>query len=99
MASPNPAWRPRTIRRFVKNFDSGAGTILVVTDLGPGYLKAIGNPGGEHALACEWVGTQLAGWFGLPIFDFCLIDVTDEIDIPFFKGGQAKPGPAFITRA
>jgi hypothetical protein len=73
--------------------------MLVATDAGDAYLKAMGNPAGEHALACEWVGTQLAAWFELPTFDFAIIEVTDVPELPFAKGGVAKPGPAFITRA
>jgi hypothetical protein len=57
------------------------------------------NPAGEHALACELVGTQLAGWFGLPIFDFAIVQVTEVDELPFDNGGFAHPGPAFITRA
>lgn len=50
-------------------------------------------------LACEWVGTLLARWLGLPTFD-CAILVLDELDeVPFEGGGQAQPGPAFVTRA
>jgi hypothetical protein len=59
----------------------------------------MGNVGGEHCLACEWVATHLARWFKLPTFDFALIEVTDLDEIPLFRGGQAQPGPAFITRA
>jgi hypothetical protein len=70
----------------------------VETDQGEGYLKAIGNPGGEHCIACEYVGTQLARWFCLPTFDFALVNVSDVDMLPFSKGGNAKPGPAFITR-
>ena len=73
--------------------------MLVRTDIGDGYLKAMGNPAGEHALACELVGTQLAAWFGLPVFDFAIIQVTEADELPFAKGGFAAPGPAFITRA
>ena len=69
------------------------------TDAGPGYLKALGSPEGPHVLACEWVGTQLAKRLGLSTFDFALIAVTAEDEIPFAKGGQAESGPAFITRA
>ena len=58
----------------------------------------MGNPEGPHVLACEWVGTQLARRLGLPTFDFALIDVTEDDDIPFARGGKAQPGPAFITR-
>jgi hypothetical protein len=93
-----PAWRPTKIVRFIKNFPTATGTILVKTDQGEGYLKAMGNPGGEHCLACEYVGTQLARWFGLPTFEIALIQVTDVDELPFKKGGMAKEGPAFITR-
>ncbi|MCX7424656.1 MAG: hypothetical protein NTW96_03360 [Planctomycetia bacterium] len=70
-----------------------------MTDAGEGYLKAIGNPEGEHVLACEWVATHLARQLGLPTFDFSLIEVTDVDEIPLPNGGKAKSGPAFITRA
>jgi hypothetical protein len=96
-ASPLP-WQPQKIRRFVRSFDTGAGTVLVDTDCGKGYLKAMGNPGGEHVLACEWVGTHLAKWFELPTLDFALVPVTEIDEIRFSKGGKALPGPAFITR-
>jgi hypothetical protein len=70
----------------------------VDTDLGEGYLKALGNPEGPHALACELVGSMLADWMGLTTFDFSLLEVTGDDDIPFHKGGKATPGPAFISR-
>lgn len=95
---PTP-WRPTTISRFIRAFDTGAGAALVATDAGDGYLKAMGNPGGNHCLACEWVGSQLARWFELSTFDFALIDLAEDDPIPFHQGGWAKPGPAFITRA
>jgi hypothetical protein len=97
-SSPN-VWHPNEILRFIRNFDTGAGAILVLTDAGEGYLKAMGNIGGEHCLACEWVATHLARWFKLPTFDFALIEVTDLDEVPFFRGGHAQPGPAFVTRA
>jgi len=94
-----PKWQPTEILRFIRNFDPGAGAVLVLTDAGESYLKARGNVGGEHCLACEWVATHLARWFKLPTFDFALLEVTDLDEIPFYRGGHAQPGPAFITRA
>ena len=98
MAKKAESWKPTTIRRFVKAFDTSACAALVETDTGPGYLKALGGPEGQHTLACEWVGTGLAKWFGLPTFDFAIVEVMEEDEIPFHKGGKAQPGPAFITR-
>ncbi len=100
MMGPAPtAWQPVEILRFIRNFDSGAETVLVLTDAGEGYLKAMGNVGGDHCLACEWVATRLARWFNLPTFDFALVEVTELDEIPLFRGGFARAGPAFITRA
>jgi hypothetical protein len=100
MAVPSPqSWPPKEILRFIRNFDTGTEAVLVLTDVGQGYLKARGNVGGEHCLACEWVATHLARWFKLPTFDFALLEVTDLDEVPLFRGGQAQPGPAFITRA
>jgi hypothetical protein len=80
-------------------FDTGAETVLVLTDSGEGYLKAIGNRGGEHCLACELVATTLAKWFRLPTLDFALIEISDLDEIPLFRSEKARPGPGFITRA
>jgi hypothetical protein len=73
--------------------------VLVETDAGPGYLKAMGGSEGLHILACEWVATQLAQWYGLPTFDYAIVSVTEADEIPFHNGGKAQVDPAFITRA
>jgi hypothetical protein len=67
--------------------------------LGDGFLKALGNPEGPHALACDLVGSMLAEWLGLSTFDFSVIEVTGDDEIPFTNGGRAAIGPAFISRA
>jgi len=64
-----------------------------------GYLKALGNPDGPHALAKDLLGTHLAAKLGLPTFDYALIEITDIDDLPFAKSGKAEPGPAFVTRS
>jgi hypothetical protein len=92
-------WKPTTIRRFIKAINSSACTARVLTNAGPAYLKALGSSEGPHTLACEWVGTHLAKWLGLPTFDCALIEVTTDDEIPFHNGGAAQPGPAFVTRA
>ena len=92
-------WRPTRITRYVRGFGTATGPVKVDTDIGEGYLKALGNPEGPHALACELVGSMLADWLELSTFDFSLVDVTADDEIPFLKGGRACPGPAFIARA
>lgn len=94
-------WQPTTILRYIDSRESSTQVILVKTDLGDGYLKAMGNPEGEHVLACEWVGTQLARWFGLPTFRFGTVMVAADDELTFHRRekGRAKPGPAFISKA
>lgn len=62
----NPQFAPTEVTRFIKSLDTAAGTLVAETDAGPGCLKAMGNPAGPHALACELVATRLAGVIGLP---------------------------------
>lgn len=92
-------WRPTQLTRFIKPLGTATGTAVVETDAGVGYLKALGNPEGPHALACEFVGTSLADWLGLPTLDFSLVEVHGDDDIPFLKGGKAEHGPAFISKS
>jgi hypothetical protein len=58
----------------------------------------MGNREGPHALACEWVGTQLAVWFGLRTFDLAIMNVTADDEIPLGHGRSAEPGPAIASR-
>lgn len=92
-------WRPTRVTRFIQPIGTSTGPALVDTDAGEGYLKALGNPEGPHALACEFVGSMLADWLGLSTLDFALVDVTEDDEIPFSKSGRALPGPAFISRS
>ncbi len=93
-------WLPTTFLRFEEGLDTSMGTARIVTDAGPAYIKALGNRQGPHPLACEWVATQLAEWFGLPTFEFALLNVDSTVDeIPFLRGGNAESGTAFVTRA
>ncbi len=91
-------WEPRLIRFVEVSLRTAAETVRVATDAGTGYLKALGNRGGPHRLAADWVATQLAQWLGLPVFEFAIIRVLPENDIAFQRGGCAQPGPAFITK-
>lgn len=91
-------WNPTTIIRADKPFKTATDTVRVTTDVGPGYLKALGNHGSPHYLAADLVGTELARWLGLPTFDWAIVDVTPEDEIRFVDGRLAETGPAFITR-
>jgi hypothetical protein len=99
MASPLTTWQPSRIIEPVEAFPTGTSVVRVKTDLGDGFLKALGNAAGPHALARELVGTMLARRFGLRTFDFSLIAVTGEEGVILGNNRLAEPGPAFITRA
>jgi hypothetical protein len=47
-------WQPTEVNQFINHVNSGAGTLIVRTDAGLAYLKALGNPDGPHAL---WLWT------------------------------------------
>jgi len=91
-------WQPTEVTQFINHVNSGAGTLIVGTDAGLAYLKALGNLDGPHALIKDLLGTHLAAILGLPTFDYAVIEVTDLDELPFFNGGNAEPGPAFVTR-
>lgn len=91
-------WNPTLIYHPDRPFRTATDTVRVTTDAGPGYLKALGNHGGPHLLAADWVATRLAQWMGLPTFEIAVINVTEEDEIEFATGAHAQPGPAFIAR-
>jgi hypothetical protein len=91
-------WAPTFIRRADRPILSATSTVRVTTDAGPGYLKALGNAGGPPLLICDLVGTQAAGWLGLPTFDWAILEVVADDEISLATGQRADPGPAFVTR-
>lgn len=92
-------WQPRTFLRFEKKLETSTGVALVVTDAGRAYLKPLGNQEGPHVLACEWVGTQLARWFGVLTPDCATMQIEPSDEIELGHGRRALPGPAFVSRA
>lgn len=92
-------WQPTCITQFVEARKSSTMVVIVETDAGRGFLKAMGNPEGEHALACDWIGTQLAKWFGLPTLDQAIVEFDGIPEITLFNGNPAVEGPALVTRA
>ncbi|MCU0866349.1 MAG: hypothetical protein MUC36_21400 [Planctomycetes bacterium] len=99
-------WQPTRLRHTARVIGSSMDTVEIQTDLGPGFLKALGNRQGEHALACELIGSSLAEWIGLPTLDFTLFQVgADQVllldadeKVPITQRRRAKPGPAFLSR-
>ena len=93
-----PLWQPRKIRRVEHCDDTGTEVVRLVTDVGVGFAKFLGNREGPHVLACELMGTKLAALFGLPVFDHAVFEYDGFPEIRLYSGGIAKPGPAWITR-
>ncbi len=97
----DPNWQPTRVDRVVNVVESSMRPVEVVTDAGSAFLKPLGGCcDGPHPLACEWVGSNLAKWFNLPVPDFSIIDL-DEVTagmINEFPNGRAQSGPAFISK-
>jgi hypothetical protein len=91
-------WQPTLIRRVVKTYPTGSEVVEVVTDTGPGFAKFLGGREGPHVLACEWIGTRLAGLLGLVTFDFAIFEYDGVPEIELISGNRAAPGPVWITR-
>ncbi len=92
-------WHPTSIKRLIRNdIDSSTSPVVVLTDQGKGYFKALGNPEGPQVLAREFVGTALAELLGIPTFEYRIIHYTGIPEIRLFRGEQAKSGPGFITK-
>ncbi|MCW5777203.1 MAG: hypothetical protein KIS87_12265 [Phycisphaeraceae bacterium] len=93
-----PPWRPTRLIRVVKSFDTSMGTTKAKTDASVGYLKALGNRQGPHALASEYLASSLAWWFGLSVPPFAILDLPADACFVLPRGVRTQPGPAFISR-
>jgi hypothetical protein len=91
-------WQPHYIKRYHECFETSTGVARVLTDAGEVFIKPLGNAVGPHALAREWIGTSIARYLELKTFDFAIMDVEADDDIPLGHNRQALPGPAFVTR-
>jgi hypothetical protein len=89
-------WQPTVIKRLIEVLPTSTNVAKVSTDNGNGFLKGMGNPAGNEALAAELVSAELARWFGLRTAPFAILDV-QEIEIPV-RRGYLEFGPAFITK-
>ena len=95
-------WGRATFDHFERRYGTSTAVASVVVRVGQeslrAYVKPLGNPQGPHVLACELVGSKLARWFGLPTFDFGIINLEEADEIPM-PHGMARPGPAFAAKA
>jgi hypothetical protein len=110
---PWGTWKPSFVDHVERVVGTSMDTVVVATDAGNGYLKALGNRQGEHALACEVIGSSMAEWIGLPTLEFALVNIDPGRDdvfldaapvgdaelVPPEKRRRAQAGPAFITKA
>lgn len=94
---PGGVWTPSAVLRSVEAFPTGASVVKVVTDVGDGFLKVLGNAGGPYVLAAELIGTKCAEWLGLPTLDFALVQLEWD-GMVGLASGTSVAGPAFITR-
>jgi hypothetical protein len=91
-------WTPTIFLRWVNSVETSTGPAEIVTDAGSAFMKAKGNKEGPHVLACEWIGTKLAEWFGLKTFDISIVQVNETDEIPLGHKKMAMPGSAIVTR-
>jgi len=67
------AWQPTYVKRVIlDDIDTSTRPVFVDTDSGPGYVKMPTSSARPDALVSEWVGTQLAEWFGLQVFEYAV---------------------------
>jgi hypothetical protein len=93
-------WSPTAIKSVKRNnILSSTNPILILTDQGEGYFKALGNKEGPQVLACEYVGTSLAKLLGLAIFQYCIFHFSGYPEITFSDGSKAQSGKGFLTKA
>lgn len=95
-------WKKAEFYRFERSIHSSTRLAEVMLRVGEenvsAYVKTMGNPAGPHVLACEWIGSRLAQYFGLSTLDFGIIRITKDDEIPLFGAGYAEEGPAFASR-
>lgn len=93
-------WQPQVIERVVKIHQTNMKPAEVMTDAGAAYVKYLGGcNAGPHPLACEWIGSNLSRWFGLPTPDFALLEL-DDLSVELLQEADVKiePGTAFMSR-
>ena len=92
-------WNPTRIirQRREEPIGTSSSPVVVETDAGDAYIKALGNNEGPHALACDWIGTHVASLLGLRTFATAIL----RLEYSILRPGLADlvPGPVFATQA
>jgi len=99
--SNSAQWRPTSIVRCGAVVGgSSTRVIRADTDAGPAYLKVLGNPQGPQVLARDWIGTRLAKYLGLPVFEMAIIGIPDGLPGSVYQDQRVSltAGPALATR-
>ncbi len=101
-----PPWRPTKILDVDRVIvGTSMRPALVMTDVGPAYLKPLAASTNPHALAAELIGTRIARLLGAPVPDCAVLILADHDSFSRGPGGLedpselALPGPAFCSRA
>lgn len=93
------AWQPTSVRRVIRVLETSTRPIECELDDGAhAFVKVMGNPEGPSALACEFVGTEVARLLGLPVFDIAIPEYPKELCVPLEHGLTPQPGPCFAAR-
>jgi len=92
-------WYPTYIKLVREcKIESSTQPLVVLTDKGWGYFKALGNPEGPHCLARELVATSLAELLDIPTLRYGILNFSGQPEIHFSSGVIVEPGPGFITK-
>lgn len=91
-------WCPSEILYTLNSLETSTGVVRVMTDQGIGFLKALGNSQGPHALVREYVGTVVAQVLGLKTLEYSLLQIQTDDVITLGDGQTAISGFGFITK-
>lgn len=90
--------QPTEILAEIQSFGSSTRPARVLTDVGEGFIKGVGNPAGEIALVSELIAAELGTWFGLKIPPFAIVQQC-QIEIPMVSHHRSIQPPMFFSSA
>lgn len=90
-------WQPTEVLRVIEAIQSSTCVVRVATDEGIAFLKGMGNPAGDEALAMEQVGCELASALGLVVPPFAVVELAGLV-VTTVRNTVLAFGPAFISQ-